>query len=174
MMAKPMKTLELYYPMIQFLIMRCSMYWNSGWRWSCPLIGYSNIIYSNIYICMYVCRKSASRFSRGTVLNTLKQSRINIMRGKKDATTFPDKPVSWIASLFRGLNSWRVKLFYAVKIFFTYFRSTSAHFEVTIQKLEIPVKKTFFFILKSLISGSLESSHLSDPAGCDASSRTVP
>ena len=25
------------------------------------------------------------------------------MRGKKDATTFPDKPVSWIASLFRGL-----------------------------------------------------------------------
>ena len=32
--------------------------------------------------------KSASRFSRGTVLNTFKQSRINIMRGKKDATTF--------------------------------------------------------------------------------------
>ena len=28
--------------------------------------------------------KSASRFSRGTVHNTLKQSRINIMRGKKD------------------------------------------------------------------------------------------
>ena len=25
------------------------------------------------------------------------------MRGKNDATTFPDKPVSWIASLFRGL-----------------------------------------------------------------------
>ena len=25
------------------------------------------------------------------------------MRGKKDATTFPDKPVSRIASLFRGL-----------------------------------------------------------------------
>ena len=25
------------------------------------------------------------------------------MRGKKDVTTFPDKPVSWIASLFRGL-----------------------------------------------------------------------
>ena len=43
---------------------------------------------------IYICRKSASRFSRGTVLNTLKQSRINIMRGKKDATTFPDKPVS--------------------------------------------------------------------------------
>ena len=44
-----------------------------------------------VYVCMYVCmyiyiyiyRKSASRFSRGTVLNTLKQSRINIMRGKK-------------------------------------------------------------------------------------------
>ena len=46
----------------------------------------------SIYI--YIYRKSASRFSRGTVLNTLKQSRINIMRGKKDATTFPDKPVS--------------------------------------------------------------------------------
>ena len=33
---------------------------------------------------IYIYRKSASRFSRGTVLNTLKQSRINIMRGKKD------------------------------------------------------------------------------------------
>ena len=33
--------------------------------------------YINIY------RKSASRFLRGTVLNALKQSRINIMRGKK-------------------------------------------------------------------------------------------
>ena len=43
---------------------------------------------NNIY------RKSASRFSSGTVLNTLKQSRINIMGGKNDATTFPDKPVS--------------------------------------------------------------------------------
>ena len=49
-------------------------------------------IYYGIYIHIY--RKSASRFSRGTVLNTLKQSRINIMRGKKDVTTFPDKPVS--------------------------------------------------------------------------------
>ena len=39
-------------------------------------------------------RKSASQFLRGTVLNTLKQSRINIMRGKNDATAFPDKPVS--------------------------------------------------------------------------------
>ena len=28
---------------------------------------------------------------------------IYIMRGKNDATTYPDKPVSWIASLFRGL-----------------------------------------------------------------------
>ena len=43
---------------------------------------------------IYIYMKSASRFSRGTVLNTLKQSRINIMRGKKDVTTFPDKPVS--------------------------------------------------------------------------------
>ena len=51
---------------------------------------------------VYIYRKSASRFSRGTVLNALKQSRINIMRGKNDATTYPDKPVSWIASLFRG------------------------------------------------------------------------
>ena len=47
-----------------------------------------------IYIYIYIYRKSAGRFSRGTVLNTLKQSRINIMRGKKDVTTFPDKPVS--------------------------------------------------------------------------------
>ena len=51
-------------------------------------------VYIYIYIYIYIYRKSASRFSRGTVLNTLKQSRINIMRGKKDATTFPDKPVS--------------------------------------------------------------------------------
>ena len=55
-------------------------------------------IYNYVYICMYVYiyiyRKSATRFSRGTVLNTLKQSRVNIMRGKNDATTYPDKPVS--------------------------------------------------------------------------------
>ena len=53
-------------------------------------------IYIHIYIHIhiYTYRKSASRFSRVTVLNTLKQSRINIMRGKKDATTFPNKPVS--------------------------------------------------------------------------------
>ena len=53
-------------------------------------------IYIYIYIYIYIdrYRKSASRFSRGAVLNTLKQSRINIMRGKKDATTFRDKPVS--------------------------------------------------------------------------------
>ena len=55
-------------------------------------------IYKYVYVCMYIYlyRKSASRFSRGTVLNTLKQSRINIMRGKKDVTTFPDKPVGLI------------------------------------------------------------------------------
>ena len=35
------------------------------------------------YIYIYIYKKSASRFLRGTVLNTLKQSRINIMRGKK-------------------------------------------------------------------------------------------
>ena len=45
-----------------------------------------------MYKYIYIYRKSAGRFSRGTVLNTLKQSRINIMRGKKDVTTFPDKP----------------------------------------------------------------------------------
>ena len=39
-----------------------------------------------MYICMYM--ESASRFSCGTVHNTLKQSGINILRGKKDATTF--------------------------------------------------------------------------------------
>ena len=37
----------------------------------------------SIYIYIYIYRKSASQFSRETVLNTLKQSRINIMRGKK-------------------------------------------------------------------------------------------
>ena len=40
------------------------------------------------YIYIYIYQKSASRFSRGTVLNTLKQSRINIVRGKKDASLF--------------------------------------------------------------------------------------
>ena len=44
--------------------------------------------YIYIYIYIYIDRESASRFSRGTVLNTLKQSGINILRGKKDATTF--------------------------------------------------------------------------------------
>ena len=39
------------------------------------------IIKKKIYI--YIYGKSASRFSRGTVLNTLNLSRINIMRGKK-------------------------------------------------------------------------------------------
>ena len=48
----------------------------------------------SIYIYIYIYRKFASRFSRGTVLNTLKQNRINIMRGKNDATTYPEKPVS--------------------------------------------------------------------------------
>ena len=37
---------------------------------------------------IHICRESVSRFLRGTVLNTLKQSGINILRGKKDATTF--------------------------------------------------------------------------------------
>ena len=64
---------------------------------------YIYIIYIIYIYILYIYRKSAGRFSRGTVLNTLEQSRINIMRGKKDVTTFPDKPVSWIASLFRGL-----------------------------------------------------------------------
>ena len=48
-------------------------------------------------------RESASRFSRGTVLNTLKQSGINTLRGKKDATTFSRQACFVIASLFRGL-----------------------------------------------------------------------
>ena len=43
-----------------------------------------NIYVINIYT--YTYRESASRFSRGTVLNTLKQSGINIynIRGKKN------------------------------------------------------------------------------------------
>ena len=52
------------------------------------------LTYRYKFTYIYIYRKSASRFSRGTVLNTLKQSRINIMRGKNDATTYPDKPVS--------------------------------------------------------------------------------
>ena len=51
-------------------------------------------ICSDFGIYIYIYRESVSRFSRGTVLNTLKQSGINILRGKKDETTFPDKPVS--------------------------------------------------------------------------------
>ena len=54
---------------------------------------YIYVLYIYIYICyiyiyIYIYRESASRFSHGTVLNTLKQSGINILRGKKDATTF--------------------------------------------------------------------------------------
>ena len=37
---------------------------------------------------LYKLYESASRFSRGAVLNMLKQSGINILRGKKDTTTF--------------------------------------------------------------------------------------
>ena len=40
-------------------------------------------------------RESASRFSRGTLLNTLKQSGINILRRKKDATTFSTNSVNF-------------------------------------------------------------------------------
>ena len=43
---------------------------------------------THIYIYVYKYRESAGRFSRETVLNTLKQSGINILRGKRDATTF--------------------------------------------------------------------------------------
>ena len=46
----------------------------------------SQYIYKIIHI--HISRESASRFSRGTVLNTLKQSGINILRGNKDTTTF--------------------------------------------------------------------------------------
>ena len=41
-----------------------------------------------VKLYIYKYRESAGRFSRETVLNTLKQSGINILRGKKDATTF--------------------------------------------------------------------------------------
>ena len=51
---------------------------------------------------IYIYRKSASRFSRGTVLNTLKQSRINIMRGKKGRKTGLSGNV--VASLFLSHN----------------------------------------------------------------------
>ena len=55
-----------------------------------------NIYVINIYT--YTYRESASRFSRGTVLNTLKQSGINILRGKKDATTFSRQ--AWFVKRF--------------------------------------------------------------------------
>ena len=48
----------------------------------------TSYIYIYIYIYIFIYRESASRFSHGTVLNMLKQSKINILRGKKDATTF--------------------------------------------------------------------------------------
>ena len=38
------------------------------------------------------------------------------MRGKNDATTYPDRPVSWIASLFRGL----IYIYIYIPYFFTY------------------------------------------------------
>ena len=56
------------------------------WRYedtsSLPMLTNDNSI-NNSFIFIYMYRKSSSRFSRGTVLNTLKQNRINIMRGKK-------------------------------------------------------------------------------------------
>ena len=61
-----------------------------GYFWKLHYFAYFVTIqvYTMMCIYIYIYRKSASRFLRGTVLNTLKQSRINIMRGKKDATTF--------------------------------------------------------------------------------------
>ena len=59
-------------------------------------------IYVYMYICIYIYRKSASRFSCGTVLNTLKQSRINIMRGKKGRKIGLSGNV--VASLFLSHN----------------------------------------------------------------------
>ena len=56
------------------------------WRYedtsSLPMLTNDNSI-NNSFIFIYMYRKSSSRFSRGTVLNTLKQNRINIMRRKK-------------------------------------------------------------------------------------------
>ena len=51
-----------------------------------------------VFRYVYIYRESASRLSRGTVLNTLKRSGINILGGKKDTTTF-----SW--------QAWFVKRF---------------------------------------------------------------
>ena len=60
-----------------------------------------------IYIYIYIYGKSASRFSRGTVLNTFKQSRINIMRGKKG--TQLHFPTSLFRESLHFENPWRVK-----------------------------------------------------------------
>ena len=62
-----------------------------GWH---SLLAQEALITVFLYIYISIYRESVSRFSRGTVLNTLMHCGINILRGKKDATTFPDKPVS--------------------------------------------------------------------------------
>ena len=69
-----------------------------------------------IYIYIYIYRKSAGRFSRGTVLNTLKQSRINIMRGKNDATTYPDKPVSIERAIAFNFNCFQSSVVYQATV----------------------------------------------------------
>ena len=50
--------------------------------------------YVILYICMYVCMYVYIYVSIYIYIYTHIYIYINIMRGKKDATTFPDKPVS--------------------------------------------------------------------------------
>ena len=57
----------------------------------------------DIYIYIYIYRKSASQFSRGTVLNTLKQSRINIKYYERK------KRCNYISR--QACSLWRVKRF---------------------------------------------------------------
>ena len=53
---------------------------------------------------IYIYRESASRFSHGTVLNMLKQSEINILRGKKDATRFSQQACFVNRFTLQGFN----------------------------------------------------------------------
>ena len=73
-------------------------------------------IYYGIYIYIYIYRKSASRFSRGTVLNTLKQSIINIMR-KKGRNYSLIKPLKSEAIHETGLSGNVVASFFPLIIF---------------------------------------------------------
>ena len=71
-----------------------------------------------VYIYIYIYIKSASRFSRGTVLNTPKQSRTNIMRGKKGRNHIPRQ--ACLVNRFTLLSSYIKEIY----IFFAHQKET--------------------------------------------------